>query len=372
MSPYKPDYEFNGFIVEVKRNLSAIRSLREAILNLAYQLAEASDTQGCLLLVGSGVSNNSLIREWNRLSTVLRSSILKRLGIASYRNGAFDQILGLGLQHQLNRLNEIASQLELPAPGAIRLPDPHYPGEMLRLMIFLWIQTSESPSETIALDALPYVHDKPPERDAKGFTIKFLEAASGTSYRTVIRALETIGPTLMRHSDRSVELSAFPGPAWEKLVVLADTSRATRYFIDRSGQPRSPDSLMKRLKTLNRSDIAIGGVSGAKRICPKLDLIGSPLLDLHLHAPGSDADLSFVRKLDPALQETRSSEEKPSLAVHFLRRNRSYFKLDAEYRLWADPIECLLDLFSMRMDYQALQFQNAILPKEVPINDRRG
>ena len=372
MSPYEPDYEFDGLIVEVKRNLRAIRSLRTAILDLAYNQVDTPESQSCLLLLDSSISERALKREWKQLSNVLNISTLKHLSIASYREGRFDLILGQNLQHQLSHLKDLALQEPLQAPASFRLPEPNYPGEMLRLMILLWILTSENLSEAIVSDALSYAHDKPPKQDAKGFTIKSLEAALGTSYRTVIRSLDTIGPTLKRYSDRSVELSAFPELSWEKLMVLADKSRATRYFSDRSGQPRSQVSFMKRLNILNRSDIAIGGVSGAKRICPELDLVGSPRLDLHVHAPGSEADLSFVKILDPALQETHSREEKASLAVHFLRRQNSYFKIDNDHRLWADPIECLLDLFSMRMDHQELQFRNTILPKKDRINAERG
>jgi len=50
--------------------------------------------------------------------------------------------------------------------------------------------------------------------------------------------------------------------------------------------------------------------------------------------------------------------------MHFLRRKESYFRIDNNQLLWADPIECLVDLLTMRMDYQALQFRNVLVPKD--------
>jgi hypothetical protein len=231
-------------------------------------------------------------------------------------------------------------------------------------MILLWLTTEKNASDIVASDPLPYAQDKSPTRDRQGFSINSLEKSTGTTYRTVIRALDSLGPVLKQYSDRSVALTAFPRMAWEKFLVLADTSRSTKYYTDRSGQPRSPKSLMQRLQALPRQDIAIGGVAGAMRIYKDLDLVGLPRLDLHIHAPGSNADLSFIRKLDPALKETDVHDEKPSLAIHFLRRKESYFRIDTNQHLWADPIECLIDLLTMRMDQQALQFRNALMPKD--------
>jgi hypothetical protein len=51
-------------------------------------------------------------------------------------------------------------------------------------------------------------------------------------------------------------------------------------------RPRSPEVLLQRLSELNRSDIAVGGVLGARHYFPGLDLVGTPRLDLVVHSTG--------------------------------------------------------------------------------------
>lgn len=364
MRPYKPDYEDDEIIVEVKHRLRATRALRAVILDLASMLKDHPNKHAYVLLIDSGVSPESLKREWDSYQAVFCDGISNRLSLVSYHDDKPDLVLGSLTETDLNHLQEAAAR-DIPNGHLDRLPDPDYPGETLRLMILLWLTTNEDASDILVTDPLPYAQDKPPTRDRQGFSITSLEQDIGASYRTVIRALDTLGPALKQYSDRSVALTAFPRMAWEKFVVLADTCRSTKYYADRSDQPRSPQSLMQRVQALPRQDIAIGGIAGAIRIYPDLDLVGLPRLDLHIHAPGSSADLSFIRKLDPALKETDAHDEKPSLAIHFLRRRKSYFRIDNDKRLWADPVECLIDLLTMRMDYQALQFRNAIVPKDV-------
>lgn len=358
-----PDYEINDLLVVVKYRLRTKRDLYSAMVDLASTLKENPNKYVCLLLVDSGLSRDRLRREWELLQTILREDVSKHLGLASYRDDKLDFVLGHFLQQYHDRLQEIASQDIKSTQHHVRLSDPDYPGEVLRLMILLWLTTDKNASDIVASDPLPYAQASPPSRDRQGFSITRLEQSIGASYRTVIRALDTLRPGLKQYSDHSVALTAFPRMAWEKFVILADTSRSTMYYADRSGQPRSPQSLMQRLQALSRQDIAIGGIAGAMRIYQDLDLVGLPRLDLHVHVPGSNTDLSFIRKLDPALKETDAHDEKPSLAIHFLRRKESYFRIDNDQRLWADPIECLVDLITMRMDYQALQFRNALAPK---------
>lgn len=358
------DFELNDLRVEVKHRLRSKRDLRAAVVDLASTTLDNPDMHMCLLLVDSGLSRERLQREWELLQSIFRKAVFEHLGLASYHDGIVDLVLGHYPQQYHDLLQEIASQEEKSTLHHIRLSNPDYSGEILRLMILLWLTTEKNASDIVASDPLPYAQDKSPTRDRQGFSINSIEKSTGTTYRTVIRALDSLGPVLKQYSDRSVALTAFPRMAWEKFLVLADTSRSTKYYTDRSGQPRSPKSLMQRLQALPRQDIAIGGVAGAMRIYKDLDLVGLPRLDLHIHAPGSNTDLSFIRKLDPALKETDVHDEKPSLAIHFLRRKESYFRIDTNQHLWADPIECLIDLLTMHMDQQALQFRNALMPKD--------
>jgi hypothetical protein len=189
-------------------------------------------------------------------------------------------------------------------------------------------------------------------------TTEWLMKTVGCSYPTVAIALRRLESSLIRHSDRRVELRYFPRDEWSRLLAVSDQVRSTTRFTDRSGQPRSPHDLFVRLKRLGRSDIAVGGVIGARHYRPDLDIVGIPRLDLSMHTLGKNVDLSFVRELDPALQETNRRDVPTALAVHLVSRARSLFQSGDDVQ-WADPVECLLDLQENRLESQALEFANS-------------
>jgi len=178
----------------------------------------------------------------------------------------------------------------------------------------------------------------------------------GCNYRTVSATVNRLGPVLRRHTNRRIELKHFPDDAWSRFVAVADKTRATMLYIDPSDQPRSPESLVQRLKRLGRGDIAVGGVLGAKRYDPDLDIVGTPRLDLCVHAPGKYVDLDFVQQLDPALERTQAPDRPARMALHFLRRETPLFDREPDGSLWADPVECLLDLYEARLESQATDF----------------
>jgi hypothetical protein len=122
------------------------------------------------------------------------------------------------------------------------------------------------------------------------------------------------------------------------------------------------ESLFSRLQRLHLEGVAIAGVLGARRRHPGLDLIGTPRLDLTLHVRTRQPDLGFIRQLDPALRPARP-EEPARLVIHLLRYPHRFSESDADGLLWADPVECLLDLHEMRLESQALDFLQALTPK---------
>jgi len=184
-----------------------------------------------------------------------------------------------------------------------------------------------------------------------------VQDAVGCAYRTVIRAVERLGRVVERTSDGSILLSAFPIDAWPGIVAESSGARSTHLYSDASGQPRSPESLLRRLEHLGRSDVAVGGVLGAARVLPELDIVGTPRLDITVHGPTRNPDVEIARSLDPGLVLTDAHTRPPTLAVHFLRRQESLFERDHNQNVaWADPIECLLDLYEARLDAQARQF----------------
>ena len=104
---------------------------------------------------------------------------------------------------------------------------------------------------------------------------------------------------------------------------------------------------------------ALGGVLAARHYHPELDLMGLPRLDLCVHSPGRWPDVSFVRRLDPALEATPNPTEPARLIVHFVRQAKSLFLEGPDGLAWADPVECLLDLHEARLEPQAAELVSA-------------
>lgn len=355
------NWESRNAIVQVKLKLKAYRDIRAAILQLAYWVQKDQSRQAYLLLIEPGISQNKLAEEWARAMQLFRTDIAERMWIVTYRDDTLTW-LSRDLPREIEeQLRQIVRE-ETPLHEA-QLPKPDYTAEVLKLLIYHWILNPGHASHLIANDALLFIGNTRIPQEP--LTSKWLEQTVGCTYRTISNALVDIGSALVRHRNQSMELKYFPRQSWEKMLILSDSSRTTKRFTDKSGQPpRFPESLVKRLSHLGRMDIAIGGVFGATRIFPDLDLTGPPRLDLTVHCPERSIDLSFVRMLDPALKECTVSDPHPSLVIHFLRRKESFFKTGTNGRFWADPIECLLDLQEARLEYQALQFRNAIIPKD--------
>ena len=67
-------------------------------------------------------------------------------------------------------------------------------------------------------------------------------------------------------------------------------------------------------------------------------------------------DLSFVRELDPALKKSEGREGAARVVIHIVRRADPLFEQTGDGTLWADPVECLLDLQESRFEVQAQKF----------------
>lgn len=335
---YEADAEVGGALIEVKIGVDSLRTLTDAMMRLAFALGERPDTRGFLVLADSAITLPRLQEEWTRAAVVIRPEIHHRLKVCIQHG---DQFVGVpddpdaDLQMLLARVVE-KERGTIHGKRASRSSEPYY--DILRLLINHWL------------------------KQAGPLTSRWLADAAGCSYPTVASALEKLEKYLIRHSDRRVELKAFPKDEWFRLVANADKVRQTLRFADHSGQPRSVESLVSRLQKLHPEGVAIAGVLGARRLYPALDLIGTPRLDLTIHCRAGQPDLGFLRQLDPALKP--SGKEEPSrLVIHVLRCPQRFSEADDDGLLWADPVECLLDLHEMRLESQALEFLLALTPK---------
>lgn len=332
------DAEVGDALVDVKVGLDSRRALIGAAMNLAYLLGEKPGVRGLLVLVDSAITMPRLREEWARAAKVLRPEIQRRLHIFRYQTETIQGVPTEPDAEMQRIIHEAVSREQRSVEGGHRSRSSTPFHDILRILINQWIQR------------------------AGPLTSRWLGEAAGCSYPTVAAALEKLEKHLVRHSDRRVELKAFPKDEWFRLVANADNVRQTLRFADHSGQPRSMESLFSRLQRLHLEGVAIAGVLGARRRHPGLDLIGTPRLDLTLHVRTRQPDLGFIRQLDPALRPARP-EEPARLVIHLLRYPHRFSESDADGLLWADPVECLLDLHEMRLESQALDFLQALTPK---------
>lgn len=311
------------------------RGLRAALMRLSRVAADAPRYEFVLVLVEPVMSESRLVEEWRGAMTVFRPELVGRISLAIIRGGSWSGLPEPPAPAELSVLNLILDRVQSEAPPSARRSSiSHF--EILRILISFWL------------------HGEGPVR------VNRLIAASGSSYPTVSRALKRYEYCLKRHSDRRVELAFFPKDEWNKLLALADQVRSSTRFVDRSGSPRSLESYLRRLLDLDTQQIAVGGIAGALHHHPPLDIVDSPRLDLSVHVPDGDADLSFVAKLDPALEPAERRDESPRLIVHLVQRAESFFQLANDGTNWADPVECLLDLHGARLESQAQDFLHAM------------
>jgi len=322
-------------IIRITR-LMAVRSLRSGLIEAAQLLAEGVLREVLLVLDEPEMTESRIRDEWERTRRIFLSEIVQRLNIVIHREGNSHGLIRKLTSDVQSQVNKILSRDR--TEGGIRLPAPELYFEILKIMVHQWF-------------------------GGKGpMTSKWIaEIAVGCSYPTVADALDRLGPWLARHSDRRVELSRFPREEWAKLLAVSDRVRSTMKYVNRSGlQARSPGALMIRLGKSMRKDIAVGGVTGAKHYFPDLNITGDPRLDLSIHCPGREVDLGFVEKLDPALVRIDDPHEPAHLAIHMIRRKKTFFEqLDSDGVMPADPVECLLDLHEVRLEAQAKEFLEA-------------
>ena len=339
----RPIENFPGFLADavagdtlyqVLMETRDARRLRTALMEMGRAAASDKVRRVVLVLEEPAITESRLREEWQGAGMVIRPELFGRLALAIRQSRKWSGIPVPPDTKEITVLEEILRHeiSRRPAPAG-RNSEAHY--EILRILIHQWL---------LGRGPLP---------------IHSLMKISGTSHPTVSRSLERLGHYIKRHSDRSVELRIFPRDEWARLLAVSDKVRGTVRFVDRSGQPRSPESLLRRLLQNRPPNIAVGGVQAAKHYQPAFDLIGNPRLDLCVHSGRKAIDLSFVERLDPGLDPTKSRDESPTMVIHSIQRAESLFQPGDGGLPWADPVECLLDLHEAGLESQALEFFNS-------------
>jgi len=326
----RPDLASAKAIVEVKTSLTSARDLRDGLAALSMTLAEEEQKRGYLLLLDPKLSKAFLETELRRIKAALRPGVAERFRLVVAEHGNIVQGTPDIPHEDIELLRHALTVMKEPGTD---LASPNKRDEVFLVLLHQWV-TGKGP-----------------------VTSKSLEDRVGCHYRTVANAIDGLGHAIRRHSDRSVSLKYFPEQDWGHLLAVAARTRSTMLYADASDQPRSSDSLLRRLWRLNKKHIAVGGVLGAKRYYSDLDIVGTPRLDLCVHSPDKRVDLEFIHALDPALERTRDTHRPARLAIHFIRREDPLFDMEQDGSQWADPVECLLELYSARLDQQARSFQ---------------
>lgn len=335
---YRADAVVGNTIFEGLIEPKDVRRLHASILEIAFLTEAISSSRVVLLLVSPQLSESRLLTDWARAGSVIRPEIMNRLCMVIHRDDELPKIFGQLSREEEGYLTDIVGELKGHSPKSHRRsPEAFF--EILRILMIYWL------------------------KGAGPISSKELCEKAGFTYPTIASALNRLKPHLVRHSDRKIELGSFPRDAWFKLVSQAEEVRSTQSYTDRSGRPRSPEKLMERLRELGRRDIAVGGISGARHYMPGLDLIGFPRLDFVLHAGNSAPSDNFIRRLDPALQPSETGEP-AQIVVHTLYRTESFFLEGKDGTIWADPVECLLDLHEARLETQALEFLQQLTPRQ--------
>lgn len=334
------DFVWQNWRVCVKSGIFTVRDLRSILVGAAYDLKLTPESRYLCVLADSKFTSARLKSELQAFKGIIFPQVAERIYLA-----LFNQKEGFVYfpedecdipKIELSQfIHEQVALTGKRSPGATR-------STVLNLLVLQWLNRGE-PQTTEALCQ-----------------------ASGASYPTVFNAIKQLEAEnlIARQSDRRVSLKWFPENLWKRWVVDGEGRKSLR-FRDRSGQPRTPEDLAERLQRLNLPNVAIGGVIGAKHYYPKLDLTGSPRLDLVVHG-GVKSDLEFIKKMDPALAQMNSLVEPANVVVHFLPRAESMFIKDSNGSVLADPIECLANLYQGGLDYQGEDMLSAL------ITNRRG
>jgi hypothetical protein len=324
------DAEIGNRLIEVKVGVTDLRNVRMSLLQLAYVVSQRSGFEGFLVLPNAKVTRNRLEEEWQLAASVLRPDILDRLSLW-ISDG--DHFIGIPRDPDLETQRILSEVVTKERPHASsRLARSNASFVLLKILLLEWLRGGEP------------------------ITAESLTRSSGYTYPTIAYVLKNLGSLIERQSDRRVSLRWFPKEEFARLLAVSDRARSTVRFIDRSGQPRSFESYIRRLENLNPPGLAIGGVLGAKHYVPDLDLVGMPRLDISVHCPNHQMDLGFIEKLDPALKRVMDPLETATVVVHAVRHENPFFETRESGLSWADPVECLIDLHEARLEKQAVQF----------------
>jgi DNA-binding MarR family transcriptional regulator len=313
-------------LVDVKRTSNA-RDVRGALLALAYALAEDQATASAVcVLTRSKLSRKRILEEVGQFRAVVRPELGERIALMAMGADGhlFGSLKAVDAAFAAWLAELVAAETTAASAGRSNRQS------VMSLLAQLWL------------------------RGEGAQKIKSLQEASGASYPTVAQAVKSLSSQgLLEHkSDRRVLLKTPSPEAWLKIARDHGAGRKTLRFADPSGQARPPEAMAQRLFKLQAQglakDVAVGGVLGALRHFPGLDITASPRLELSVYG----SKLDFLRKLDAALEPAIDAQTKAVLVVHLTPEPASFIDRSADGQ-WAPELECLADLAELGLGREA-------------------
>lgn len=306
-------------LIEIKRT-NNVRDIRSALLELAYSLTDATDSARAIcVLTQSRLSPKRLNEELERFRCLVRREVGERIDLTHFEDIERGQC-SLNIGNTQDFILWLANLIASEVTGS------RFSRQMVTsAMALLWL------------------------RGAGPMTTKSLQEKCGVSYPTVAASIsEWLKLDLIeQQSDRRVSLRYLPVDRWVQTAQKHMEGRKVHRYVDPTGQMRTPDALMSRLFSLQQQGIArqvgVGGVLGARRYFPDLDITASPRLDLSVYGGG---DLDFVQRLDAALVPAKDSRAKAHVIVHVTAEPESFLERDSNGS-WASEMECSADLIEL-------------------------
>lgn len=338
-----PAAQSGNYVVQALRS-DSIRDIRSTLLEAVYFLREQGNPllQAVCVLLGSKVSPKRLAAELELFKAAVDPSLAKRIHLANMQKGCELELPDLSRDVARWVQGSVLQQVAKESPRGVS-----------QRSVFVHLVRS-------------WLKLEPPQ------TVKAIQEATLLSYPTVAKVLDGLDAqgVLLRTSDRRVGLNMFPWSEWKRWAVSGASKQVTLRFVDPTGLPVSPERMVKRLRADAFPQVAVSGILGAKHYFPELDIRGDIRLDLVALGSVEAFNTDVVTELDPALELTDQTNVKPALVVHFPEARRDDNFERAGETNWADPIDCLSDLYDLRLDAQAEEMIHELIHRRE--GSRRG
>lgn len=333
----------NGHIhVEVKKT-NSVRDVRGALLTLAYLIGQdPSKNLAVCVVVETRLSSGRLKEELVRFRQVIHPAIADRTHF----------LIGKG-DAQEHHVNAFSGSMENAPAG-----------------FYDWLEKLVAKERQDV-----YAHQLPPRQivvaalaqlrlwNASPVTVKYLQETCRVSYPTVAAVLKELAGLgwLEDSSERGVRLRYLISGEWMELAREHARQRKVLFFTDPTGQS-TPEQMVKRLARLQDTGklpqaVRIGGVIGAAKHFPALDITAAPRLDLCV-----DRDPSRIATiLDAGLVHKGKPDQHIALAVHVASPPLDISRRESKSQgPWASKFDCLADLVEMGYTREASEMAHHI------------